>query len=356
MFIEFTTAEEATADKRLIVKRRSAYNHPGFALQRRNTKFGQNCPGGEGSPKIRVLRMATAVALVGSMALFGAGAAAAAPAPLTLRYTCSFPLIGDQSVTASVARGTSDTRVVGQATPRPPVNASATISSAVRQALGLAGATTVEGTADAATVVVAPQGDITDTVPLNVPVTGVPASGSMTFQASGTLPSHVFSRPGNAKITVGGLILHLTPRNASGGLTMLRTFDTSCELDPGQNTVLASFEILPAGESPAASGIPTAGTVSPSAPTSASASTSAPATGRATSVSPDPGASDTASGTATPTVAGAPSIASSATPSASGSAFVAPILTILGVLAAGAAAFFVWWLRHGRVDVDGPED
>jgi hypothetical protein len=281
MFIAFPTAEEVTADKRLIAKRRGDYNHLGFALQCRSTKFEQDYTGGERLPKTRILRMLAAAALVGSMAVFGAGAAAAAPAPLTLQYTCSFPLIGDQPMTASVVRNASDPRVVGQATPRLPVNASATISSTVRQALALVGATTVEGTADAAAVVVAPQGDISDTVPLNVPVTDVPASGSMTFQASGTLPLPVFGRPGNAKITVGGrLTLHFTPRNASGGLTMLGKVNTSCELDPGQNNVLASFQILSAGGSPVASGIPTAGTVSPST----SASASAPATGRAASV------------------------------------------------------------------------
>ncbi len=303
-------------------------------------------PGRERLPRIRILGMVAAVALVGSVGGFGAGPAAADSAPLMLRYTCSFPLIGSQPMTASIVWNASDTHVVGQATPRLPVNASATIGLTVRQGLNLVGATSVEGTADATAVVVAPQGDISVTEPLNVPVTGVPTSGSLTVRASGTMPSLVFSRPGNAKITVGGLTLHFTPRDGSGGTTVVGEVNAPCTLNPGQNDVLASFQILPAVGGPTASGMPgtpKAGTVGPSA------SASARATVRADLVSPDPGASDTASGTATATDAGDPSIASSATGATSGSDF-ASFLVAVGALAIGAAFGCVWWLRRRRAD------
>jgi hypothetical protein len=300
----------------------------------------------------RVYGMITAAVLVGSVGICAAGPAAADSASITLQYTCPFPVIGDQPVTASLAWNPSATRVVvGQATPQLPVNASATVGPIFTQVLGMAGAATVEGTADATAVVGAPQGDLTVTIPLTVPVTAVPASGPMTVAANGTAPSLVFSRPGDAKITVGGLVLHLIVRNASGGL--IGEGSGPCALSPGQNDVLTSFPILSAETSPtqppsAVPGRSTSGTHA-----SASTSASARTTGPATSVSKGQTATTTASGTATASVAGHPGIA--ATASTSGPDYGEPILVAAGVLAVAAVAFgLFWWLRRRRAD--GRED
>lgn len=321
-------------------------------------------PGRERLPIIRVLGVAAIVVLTGGMGVFRAGPAVADPAPLTLQYTCSFPLIGDQSMTTSLVWNASATHVAGQATPRLPVNASATVGPTFAQALGLVGAKTVEGTADATAVVATPQGDISVTTPLNVSETDVPESGSMTFGASGTTPSLVFSQPGNAQITIGGLSLHMTPRSANGGLTVVGEVDTSCELIPGQNDVLASFRILSAGGSTTrpANVPPTAvpgpiASGTPGIPTSPNASGSTHAAGPAASAGPHPDASDIASGTATPAVADDPRVASPAPASTIGSDPMGPLLMAAGVPAVGAAACgFVWWLRRSRGAVDGPED
>ncbi|WP_411089949.1 DUF6801 domain-containing protein [Streptomyces sp. 061-3] len=314
----------------------------------------------------RVLRLFMTVAFVGSIGLFGVGSAAADP---TLRYTCPYPLIGDQPMTASVVWNTPHTHVVGRATPRSPVNTSATVSSTVTQSLRLAGATTVEGTADVTAVVTSPQGDIPILLPLKVPVTDVPDSGSLTVKASGTLPSLVFRRPGAGKVIVGGIALHITPRDASGDETALGKVDSSCDLNSGQDGVLASFKIRSAGASPTASetrGIPTAGSSGAggsagSGGSDGSAGPSTSASGRPASPDPDADPSDTASGKATASVGGAPTSASPAASATGGSDFAAPLRAAVSLLVvsatAGAAALgCVWWRRQRRADVDGPED
>ncbi|WP_372463825.1 DUF6801 domain-containing protein [Streptomyces pinistramenti] len=324
----------------------------------------------------RGLRLFTAVAVVGSVGwLFGAGPAASDANPRTLHYTCSYPLIGDQPMTASVVWNASHTHVVGRPTPRSPISTSATVSSTITQSLRMAGAATVEGTAAVNAVVASPQGEIPISMRLKVPVTKVPGSGSLTVKASGTLPSLVFHRPGAGKAIVGGIAMHILPRDASGGETPLGKVDSSCGLNSGQDGVLASFTIRPVEPSPTASetkGIPTAepggtgGTAGSGGAdgSDGSAGPSASASGRSGSTGPGADPSATASGTAS--ASAAPAGASpTASPTASaigrGSDLSAPLRAVVGVLVvgamAGAAAMGrVWWRRRRRADADGPED
>jgi len=332
------------AGKQVILGSGGPLTCPGADLRRRAGTGEEKLPG------VRVLAVAAAAVLVGGTALFGAGSAAAEPAPLTLQYTCSFPLIGDQPMTASIVWDASDTHMVGRPTPLLPVNASATLGPIVSEALGLIGARTVEGTAEVSAAVAAPQGDIDATVPLDVPVTGIPGSGSMTVAARGTVPSFTFSEPGSAVITVGGLTLHFTPRTAGGGQTVLGEVSTSCELDAGQNNVLTSFQIIPAPGRSRTPGGPAAGRVGPRA------SRSARATVGPSSAGPGPEASGTTSGTALVKAADAPSVTSAADRSTGGVDLTESVLAAAGVLALIAAAVgCVAWLRHRRPGTDGPE-
>ncbi|MER6011374.1 DUF6801 domain-containing protein [Streptomyces bluensis] len=271
--------------------------------------------------------MVTAVTLAGSGGLLGAGSATADPAPRTLTYTCSFPLIGGQRMTASVVWTAPDTHVVGQATSRSPVSASATVGSDVTRILRFAGAATVEGTADVSAVVAAPQGDIPVDVRLKVPRSKVPGSGPLTVPAKGTLPSLVFSRPGPAKIFVGEIDLHLVPRDTDGDETRAGTVDAPCDLDSGQDGFLAPFTVERDASGPAAPGTPS-GTPSayPGAPGAASPDTS-PVTSPAASES-------------------------------GGTGFAAPpraVAAVAAVVGVGAAVFgAVWWSRRRREeDRDG---
>lgn len=264
---------------------------------------------------VRVLRVVTAVTLVGSGGFFGAGSAVADPAPRTLRYTCSFPLIGEESMSASVLWTASDTHVVDQATSRSPVNASAAVGSHVTRVLRFAGADTIEGTADVSAVVAAPQGDIPITMRLKVPRSDLPESGSLTVPAKGVLPSLVFSLPGPAKILVGEIDLRLVPRDADGDETLAGKVDAPCDLNSGQDGFLASFTIVRDAAGPTASGTP----------------------------SGTPPAFSSAPGTAPP--------ASPAASETGGTDFTGPLRAVAAVLGVGAVVLgFVRWSRRRRAE------
>ncbi|KPI28865.1 hypothetical protein OK074_6847 [Actinobacteria bacterium OK074] len=314
-------------------------------------------------------RTFAALVLVGGT---GAGVAVAAPAPVTLQYTCALPIIPDQPMTGSVVWTASDTHVVGRPTPRLPVTASARVGSLIPQTLRAIGATTISGTADVSAVVTAPQGDIEVTVPLTVPETDLPSSGDLTVRASGVIPSFVFTKAGRAKIHVGGIALHITPREADGDETFLGKVDTSCTVNSGQNTVLSSFRILPATQpGPTTSASAPGGSGGGSGgggkgggkgkSTGLGPSGSASGTGPGGTPTPDPSGSTTASATTStststtpaPAGGGAPTVAARSTASelhtdtANRAPVPAPVRAGIAVVAVGvAAAGCAWWLRR----------
>jgi hypothetical protein len=306
-------------------------------------------------------------ALVGLVTVFGAGFAVADPAPRSLHYTCPFPWIGDQPMTASVVWNASDTHVVGQATPRLPINTAATVGTDVTRSLRFVGATTVEGMADVHAVIAAPERDIPVTVKLKVAKTAVPESGPLTVPASGIIPSFVFHRPGPAKIVVGAIDLHLTPRDANGDQTLARKVDTSCDLNNDQDGVLVTFEVVPASPGPTASGTPSApgepgksrppgapgtsggpGAADPSASGAVSASASASAAVQGPSGSP--------SGTASASRSGAPDTASPDASATGGTHLSAPLRAVAAFLALSAALAGIGWWGWRRRRAEGRDE
>jgi hypothetical protein len=198
--------------------------------------------------KSRALGVATAVGAVGGIVgIFGSGTAVADPVSLTLKYTCTFPRINAQSLSVKINPDVPASVGVGESARTFVIDAVATVGAATTQGLGLVGAKTLEGTVDAKASVVAPQGTIDLTVPIGMTKTAVPVSGSFDVRATGTAPALTFSQPGQAKITVGDLTLHLAPKDANGNLTGLGAFDSSCKEDAGQSNVLASFSIAGTG-------------------------------------------------------------------------------------------------------------
>ncbi|MEU9452959.1 DUF6801 domain-containing protein [Streptomyces sp. NPDC048277] len=322
------------------------------------------------------------------------GTASAAAAPRTFQYTCTFGLLSGQSMTGSVVWNVSDTHVVGRPTPRLPVAASATVGGLIPPALRTAGATSLEGTAKVHAVVAAPQGDMDITVPMDVPVTQIPPSGSITVPANGTAPSLTFTKAGPAKILAGDIEMRVTPRQADGSETQLGTVNASCSVDSGQDRVVSSFRIRPAS-SPTPTPTPTPTTSSPSngsgsgsgsgggAHGSGSGAGSGTGSGSGSgsgntgtggsqgshqggaSRSPDPGGSAGASGSTSPSASpsasasavagGAPTLAAPRTDSddrtraQDRTAFPVPLRAALAVLAVAGAAFgsAVWFRRRG---------
>lgn len=325
----------------------------------RHSQNGKAC-----APRRRMATLAATGAVLGTCSL-GMSPAAQATTTTTLQYTCSFPLIGDQPMTASVVWNGTPTHRVDQATPLIPMTVSATISPETVTALNLVGAKSVKGTADAPGEVVAPQGEIDRTIAMTVGKTAVPNSGSLTLVAAGMLPSVVFTQTGSGQVEVGNTFnLSFTPETASGGQTVLGVVNTTCTLNPGQSGVIATFEVLAAASAststtPAAKPSTSSGHASGSGTSSLVSVASA-----ANSAARNPVGSPQASASADPTVSSAESASASASASASTAArdprrlgaqhphstpATAQALAITGGAAAvGAMAVIVWWLGRRR--------
>ncbi|WP_405009894.1 DUF6801 domain-containing protein [Kitasatospora sp. NBC_01539] len=209
---------------------------------------------------------ATATALVGTLATAPAVARPAAP---TLQYTCVFPTIGGQAITARISADIPATLSVGESSPRFAIQAAATVEASFTLGLRyVLGVRTIEGSVDAETRVLAPQGETAVPVHLSITRTPVPASGAFEIPATGNAPRLSFTRPGTGRVTVGDFTLHLVPKDADGNLAAPGRIDVPCTLNAGQDKTVAPFEVTPAKASP---------TPSPTAPPSAPAPSSASA-------------------------------------------------------------------------------
>ncbi|MGB3438273.1 MAG: DUF6801 domain-containing protein [Actinophytocola sp.] len=282
-------------------------------------------------------RITSGVVLAAVMAVSGGGmAAGAGSGGTTLRYRCAIPLLPEQPMTVRLTWNAPKSVAVGQKTPIVPFDAVATMGDAVTQGLAFIGAVTVEGSATATGVVAAPEGNTPVSLPLTVPRTPVPSAGSITVVASGRTPGLVFHRPGHASVTVGNeFAVRLVPRTADGGST---SFDASCTLEPGQNTVLTSFEIT----APQANPAPTPGRPTGPAATTGGGGPSTPETpGTAPPTGPPTARSSSTAPSSEIPVTGDPS-----TPATHDTAFTA-------VSTAGLTKAAAPWLVAGAILVAG---
>ncbi|MFI2347459.1 DUF6801 domain-containing protein [Streptomyces sp. NPDC019443] len=305
---------------------------------------------------------ATVTAAVGILGASGSQTASAEPVSLTLHYTCAFSGLGNQPVTMELDSDIPNSIKVGKASPKSALDGVATVGASFTQLAALAGAKTIEGSLDGNATVTAPQGSIPLTVPMTIPRTTIPASGSFDVTAKGTAPSLTFSRPGNAKVTVGHLTLHLTPKDANGNTTAVGTINAPCALESGQNTVLQSLVITePVKATATATGEASSGTTggTGSGTTGGTTTGTRPGAGSGRSTSGTSGTSTTPSASAPSSPGSAPRapIASQGAPTvdtAQDDATSAaddntaddvdprnPIVLTMGVLAAGGAAAVV---------------
>jgi hypothetical protein len=212
----------------------------------------------------------------------------AAPVTLTLNYNCTFPLIGAQPLTVEIHSEMPTEIAAGTATGAFEIDAVATVSETARVGLRTVGAATLEGTVKANANLSVPGLELPITMDMTIPSAAVPAtSGAFPTNASGSTPSLTFqpANAGTATITVGDLVMTLTPKAANGSPTGLGTFESACTAAPGQNRVLHTFTIT--GGAPTTSTVttpttaPTTATTSTTvASTSTTSTTSAPTTTR----------------------------------------------------------------------------
>ncbi|ANN18369.1 hypothetical protein SD37_23860 [Amycolatopsis orientalis] len=178
------------------------------------------------------------------------GAAAATPVAKKLSFTCPFPLIGLQKLDAVIKADFEVPTAPGGTLTTSGLTITVTVPDKAARGLNLVGATTVEGTAAAeVTLVNGDANPLPVRIPLNVGKTEIPAAGSFSPVATGSVPTVTLAKPGKTTLTVGDFTTRLTPKKADGSFTGLGSFTSDCTLDPGQDPVLLSFDLggTPAG-------------------------------------------------------------------------------------------------------------
>ncbi|MDO9353585.1 MAG: hypothetical protein Q7T55_07810 [Solirubrobacteraceae bacterium] len=206
------------------------------------------------SHKSRTLIRGLALAGVSSVAIAGAAAPAQA-ASKTLNYSCTYPYVDVQPLSAAIEAAIPDTIASGTASPAYDISAVATAGGDTSVAVATIGAKTIEGVTNAKSTVNATGQTVPLDVPITVPQQAVAPSGDLIINAAGSTPSITLTSPGPATITVDSIALNLTARNSSGTAITLppvvaqdsdgdpSTFDVPCTTDAGQDTTLASVNV-----------------------------------------------------------------------------------------------------------------
>jgi len=175
-----------------------------------------------------------------------APAASAIDVSLTLNYTCPFPLLGNQPVRVTIAAQIPDALVAGHAAAIP-FTADVTVPATSIKGLAFMNTSSVSGSARASSTLTDGSLTLPLSLPLKIPATLVPGSGSFVVRASGQSPA-IALPSGTVTIDVGSFIAALTRVQTLSGATLptaVGTFQSRCTADPGQNTTLATFQVAP---------------------------------------------------------------------------------------------------------------
>ncbi|MBU2875777.1 choice-of-anchor D domain-containing protein [Marinobacter salexigens] len=189
-----------------------------------------------------------APALAAATLMSGAGSALAAPVSTNLQFTCPFPLIGDQPISAEISADIPTSATVGSPLPAFAVSALTLVNEDSRTGLKLVGSETVEGTAVNTNQIITAGGTVEQTVTLTIPQSPIPSeSGAFTVPADGQAPELTFTDQdiGNAEIRVGGLTLNLVARTANGDIAPapIGEITTNCTLLAGQDNLLQTITV-----------------------------------------------------------------------------------------------------------------
>ncbi|WP_416395404.1 choice-of-anchor D domain-containing protein [Allohahella sp. A8] len=198
----------------------------------------------------RLTRLGAAVA--GTVLMAAHTMAYAEPVTLDLQLTCPFPLIGSQPIKARITADYPTEISASEGVPAITVDTITVVNEPSRQGLSLLGAVTVTGTAQSFTTISTTARDIESVVDLTVEPSPVPSTPGEFEVAAGGVAAPVPLAAGDvgpAQVTVDDLILSLRNLRADGTLAGMPVgeFTTDCAVDAGQNTVLASFDVVEGG-------------------------------------------------------------------------------------------------------------
>lgn len=201
----------------------------------------------------RPLKLACAIASATMM--MAGGKTFAEPVSLTLEYTCPFPLIGDQPILAEISADIPSEVTVGQPLGPFQINAQTTVNDDSRLGLKLVGSATIEGVATSTNIIATAAGERNIVVPLTIPQSPIPdESGPFTVPATGMADEQVFGAEdvGPGEILVGGLVLDMIARTASGDVAPapIGEFTADCTQVAGQDNVLQTFQVAGGGADP----------------------------------------------------------------------------------------------------------
>lgn len=182
----------------------------------------------------------------GGLLLAAAPAASAIDASLTLNYTCPFPLLGYQPVQVAIAAQIPDALLAGHAAAIA-FTADVTVPASSTSGLAFMNTSSISGSARASATLADGALILPLSLPLQIPATAVPASGSFVVHAAGQSPT-ITLPSGAVTIDVGSFVTALTPVQTLNGATLptaVGTFQSRCTIDPGQSTTLATFQVAP---------------------------------------------------------------------------------------------------------------
>ncbi|WP_436497854.1 DUF6801 domain-containing protein [Actinokineospora sp. HUAS TT18] len=185
-----------------------------------------------------------AVVAVGMAAGTGTGAAAEqVRVDKTLTFTCPFPLIGLQVLKTRIQATFTLPAAPGDPVKTTDFKTTATVPSTSTVGLREVGATTLEGTADAAVSVVTSAGTLPIKLKgLTVAKTAIPDGTAFDMAVTGTVPEFAPDE-GHVSVTMKDYTAFVIPKKADGSFTGIGDIISPCTLDPGQNAELLSFDV-----------------------------------------------------------------------------------------------------------------
>ncbi|HVK25819.1 MAG TPA: DUF6801 domain-containing protein [Actinokineospora sp.] len=197
--------------------------------------------------------------LVGAGLLVGAGTGAAAEqvhVDKTLTFTCPFPLIGLQVLSTRIQATFTLPAAPGDPVRTTDFKTTATVPSTSTVGLREVGATTLEGTADAAVSVVTSAGTLPIKLKgLTVAKTAIPDGTAFDMAVTGTVPEFA-PDAGHVSVAMKDYTAFVVPKKADGSFTGIGDIISPCTLDPGQNAELLSFDVgAPPSTTPPPSGV-----------------------------------------------------------------------------------------------------